>query len=78
MSKTSFESPTFEGGRCFFYLEDVTSVQYKPANDSAVLGVVAARVVVNFSQNSSVLLPESECDRLFDALAKIQPNLYGN
>lgn len=75
--KTSFESPTIEGGRCFFYLEDVTSVQHKPENNSTVLGVVTARVVVNFSQDSSVLLPESESDRLFDALAKIQPNLQG-
>lgn len=78
MSKTPFESPTCDGGRCFFYLEDVTSVQYKPEDNSTVLGVVAARVVVNFSQDSSMLLPESECDRLFDALAKIQSNPQGD
>lgn len=73
--KTSFESATLSGGRCFFYLEDVTDAEMLPETNSLVSrDTFPERVRVTLDSGSGYMLPGAVYDRLVDRLRSLTTN----
>ena len=73
--KTSFESNTLSGGRCFFYLEDVVHATLLAESNSYFDGSpIAERVKVTLDTGATYMLPGSGYDRLVDRLRSLKTN----